>query len=72
ELIFAGLPLNTSYTLKATGAGGTYEEQVSLDSDKRVSFHKPEGGLGSRQMFAIILILIVIIGGIIVIKRIKD
>ncbi len=72
ELVFAGLPLNTSYTLKATGDGGTYEERVSLDSDKRVSFHKPEGGLSSRQMFAIILILVVIIGGIIVIKRIKD
>ncbi len=72
ELVFAGLPLNTSYTLKATGAGGTYEERVSLDSDKQFSFHKPEGGLSNRQMFAIILILIVIIGGIIVIKRIKD
>ncbi|MDD5474053.1 MAG: alkaline phosphatase family protein [Candidatus Methanoperedens sp.] len=72
ELIFAGLPLNTSYTLKATGEGGAYEERVSLDSDKGVSFHKPDGGLSSRQMFAIILIFIVIIGGIIVIKRIKD
>ncbi len=72
ELVFAGLPLNTSYTLKATGARGTYEEHVSLDSDKQVSFRKPDGGIGNRQMFAIILVLIVIIGGMIVIKRIKD
>ncbi|MDL5502633.1 MAG: alkaline phosphatase family protein, partial [Candidatus Methanoperedens sp.] len=26
ELIFSGLPLNSSYTLKATGDGGTFEE----------------------------------------------
>ncbi|MFA4934366.1 MAG: alkaline phosphatase family protein [Candidatus Methanoperedens sp.] len=72
ELIFTGLPLNTSYTLKATGAGGTYEEQVSLDSDKHFNFNNAKSGLNTRSMVAIILILIVIIGGIIVIKRIKD
>ncbi|MDP2845107.1 MAG: sulfatase-like hydrolase/transferase, partial [Candidatus Methanoperedens sp.] len=72
ELIFTGLPLNASYTLKAEGSGRSYEEQVSLDSDKHFNFKATESALGSRQMFAIILILIVIIGGIIVIKRIKD
>jgi hypothetical protein len=72
ELIFSGLPLNTSYTLKATGAGRSYEEHVSLDSDKQFSFHKPDGGISNKQMFAVVLILIVIIGGIIVIKRIMD
>jgi 2,3-bisphosphoglycerate-independent phosphoglycerate mutase len=38
ELIFAGLPLNTVYTLRAAGAGGTYEEHVSLDSDKYFNY----------------------------------
>jgi hypothetical protein len=45
---------------------------VSLDSDKQFSFHKPDGGISNKQMFAVVLILIVIIGGIIVIKRIMD
>lgn len=72
ELIFAGLPLNTTYTLKATGAGGTYEEQVSLDSDKQFDFSNTKSGLNTRGMVAIFLILIVIVAGIIVIKRIKD
>lgn len=72
ELIFAGLPLNTSYTLKASGSGGTYEEHVSLDSDKHFNFNNAKSGLNTRSMVAIILILIVIIGGIIVIKKIKD
>lgn len=72
ELIFAGLPLNTSYTLKAAGAGKTYEEHVSLDSDKRFSFKAHEAGINSRSTLAIILILIIIIAGIIIIKRIKD
>lgn len=72
ELIFTGLPLNASYTLKAEGSGRSYEEQVSLDSDKHFNFKATGSGLSSRQMFAIILILIVIIGGIIVIKKIKD
>ncbi len=72
ELIFAGLPLNTTYTLKATGAGGTYEEQVSLDSDKQFDFSNTKSGLNTRGMVAIFLILIVIAAGIIVIKRIKD
>ncbi|MCZ7392687.1 MAG: alkaline phosphatase family protein [Candidatus Methanoperedens sp.] len=71
ELVFAGLPLNTSYTLKAAGAGGTYEEHVSLDSDKEFNFKSAEAGLGIRNIIAIILILIVIIAGIIIIKRIK-
>lgn len=72
ELIFAGLPLNTTYTLKATGAGGTYEEQVSLDSDKQFNFKSAGAGINNRGMIAVILILIVMIAGIIFIKRIKD
>ncbi len=72
ELIFTGLPLNASYTLKAEGSGRSYEEQVSLDSDKHFNFNNAKSGLNTRNMVAIILILIVIIGGIIVIKRIKD
>ena len=72
ELVFTGLPLNTSYTLKATGAGGTYEELVSLDSDKQFTFSNANSGLSARNMVAIFLILIVIVAGIMVIKRIKD
>ncbi|MBU4491777.1 MAG: sulfatase-like hydrolase/transferase [Euryarchaeota archaeon] len=72
ELIFSGLPLNTTYTLKASGTGGTYEEHVSLDSDKQFNFNPPEAKLSNRAILAVVLILIVIIGGIIVIKRIKD
>lgn len=72
ELIFSGLPLNTSYTLKATGAGRSYEEHVSLDSDKYFNFNAPKAEPNNRRIIAIILIPIVIIAGIIIIKRIKD
>ena len=74
ELIFAGLPLNSSYTLKATGDGGTFEEIVSLDSDKQFNFKKPESlfNISNRALIAIILILIVNIAGLIIIRRIKD
>ncbi|MDP2768120.1 MAG: sulfatase-like hydrolase/transferase, partial [Candidatus Methanoperedens sp.] len=65
ELIFAGLLLNTTYTLKAAGAGGTYEEQVSLDSDKQFNFKAPGAQLSNRGMLAVVLILIVITSGII-------
>jgi len=74
ELIFTGLPLNSSYTLKATGADGTFEEIVSLDSDKQFNFKKPESAfnISNRGWIAIILILIVNIAGLIIISRIKD
>ncbi len=72
ELIFAGLPLNASYTLKAKGSGSAFEEQVSLDSDKQFNFNSANSGLNTRSIVAIILILAVIIGGIFVIKRIQD
>ncbi len=71
ELIFAGLPLNTNYTLRATGGGGTYEEHVSLDSDKQFNFNKPHR-LNNRAMIAIVLILIVNVIGLVIIRRIKD
>jgi len=74
ELIFAGLPLDSSYTLKATGKDGTFEEEVSLDSDKHFSFKKPDRAvnISNRELIAIILILIVNISGLIIIRRIKD
>ena len=74
ELIFAGLPLNSSYILKATGDGGTFQEIVSLDSDKHFNFKKPESALNisNRGLIAIILILIVNVAGLIIIRRIKD
>ncbi|MFZ3383797.1 MAG: alkaline phosphatase family protein [Candidatus Methanoperedens sp.] len=74
ELIFTGLPLNSSYTLKATGADGIFEEIVSLDSDKQFHFKKPESAfnISNRGWIAIILILIVNIAGLIIISRIKD
>ena len=74
ELIFTGLPLNSSYTLKATGADGTFEEIVSLDSDKQFNLKKPESvfNINRRGWIAIILILAVNITGLIIISRIKD
>jgi len=74
ELIFAGLPLNSSYTLKATGDGMNFEEKVSLDSDKHFNFIKPEGRsiISNRGLVAIILILIVNISGLMIIRKIKD
>jgi len=74
ELIFSGLPLNSSYTLKATGDGVDFEEKVSLDSDKQFNLIKPESGSGisNRGLIAIILILVVNIAGLMIIRRIKD
>jgi len=74
ELIFAGLPLNSSYTLKATGDGVNFEEKVSLDSDKQFNFIKPDSrpGISNRGLIAIILILVVNIVGLMIIRRIKD
>ena len=78
-MIFSGLPLNASYTLKATGSAGTYEQQVSLDSDKQFNFSDQNSGLKNitagltyRGIIAIILIVIIVVAGIIIIKRIKD
>ncbi len=71
ELVFAGLPLNTNYTLKASGDGATYEERLFLDSDKHFNF-KPEQGLNYRGVAAVILIFIVVIAGLVLIKRMKD
>ncbi len=74
ELIFTGLPLNSSYTLKASGSGGSHEEQLFLDSDKQFDFDlDPQGsGMNNRKLSAIVLILIVNIAGLLTIKRIKD
>ena len=74
ELIFTGLPLDSSYTLKATGKDGTFEEEVSLDSDKHFNFKKPDStvNISNRGLIAVILILIVNITGLIIIRRIKD
>ncbi len=72
ELVFTGLPLNASYTLKAKSSGNNYEEQFSLDSDKQFNFKNAGSGLDTRSIVAIVLILVVIIGGIFVIRRIKD
>ncbi len=74
ELIFSGLALNSSYTLKATGEGLDFEEKVSLDSDKQFNFIKTDRGssISNRGLIAIILILIVNIAGLMIIRRIKD
>jgi 2,3-bisphosphoglycerate-independent phosphoglycerate mutase len=74
ELIFSGLPLNSSYTLKATGNALDFEEKVSLDSDKHYDFMKSDSrsGISNRGLIAIILILIVNIAGLMIIRRIKD
>ncbi len=71
ELIFAGIPLNTNYTLKAAGIDKTHEETLFLDSDKMIEF-KSDRGLDYRGIIAIILIAVVIIGGLLVIKKIRD
>lgn len=74
ELIFTGLPLNSSYTLKASGSGGNHEEQLFLDSDKQfdLDLDRQGSGLNNRSIIAIVLILIVNITGLVIIKRIKD
>lgn len=72
ELIFAGLPLNTSYTLKASGAEIAYEEHIFLDSDKNLNFYRKESVFNYNRIFAIILILIVMAAGFIVIRKMKD
>ena len=71
ELVFAGMPLNSNYVIKAVGTDKTHEEKLFLDSDKLVKFDSGKG-LDLRGIVAIILILVVIIGGLFVIKRIKD
>ncbi|MBU4138473.1 MAG: alkaline phosphatase family protein [Euryarchaeota archaeon] len=71
DLIFAGMPLNTNYTIKAVGADKTYEEKLFMDSDKLLKFDSGKG-LDYRGIVAIILILFVIIGGILIIRKIKD
>lgn len=71
ELIFAGLPLDTNYIIKAVSADKTYEERLFLDSDKLVRFDSGKN-LDLKGIIAIILILVVIIGGLLIIKRIKD
>lgn len=72
RLIFAGLPLNATYTLKAEGAGGSYEEYVLLDSDRQFVFKPHEALLNNREILAVVLIFAVNIAGIMVIRRIKD
>jgi 2,3-bisphosphoglycerate-independent phosphoglycerate mutase len=71
ELIFVGLPLDMNYTIKAVSADKTHEEFLFLDSDKLVRFNSGRG-LDLRGIVAIILILAVITGGLLIIKRIKD
>lgn len=72
ELGFTGLQLNMSYTLKAKGKEGVYEEHLFLDSDKQFVLSKPESGIIDRKTLAIILILIVVASGLIIIKRMFD
>lgn len=71
DLVFAGMPLNMNYTIKASGADKTHEERLFLDSDRLLKFNSREG-LDYRGIIAIILILAVIISGLFIIKRIKD
>ncbi len=71
ELIFVGLPLDTNYTLKAVSSDKTHEERLFLDSDKLVRFDSGKA-LDLRGIAAIILIFVVIIGGLLIIKRIKE
>lgn len=78
DLAFTGLPLNSNYTLKAKGSGGTFEENMFLDSDKQFDFKENKAGIGGigtiggRKMIAIILIIFVNIIGLVIIKRMKD
>lgn len=71
ELIFVGLPLDSNYTIKAVSSDRTHEEFFFLDSDKLVRLDSGKG-LDLRGIVAIILIILVIIGGLLIIKRIKD
>ncbi len=73
ELIFSGLPLNSSYTLKASGQNGIQEEKLFLDSDKKFNFNvNTSSGMSDRRLSAIILITILNASGLMIIKRIKD
>ncbi|VVB90617.1 2,3-bisphosphoglycerate-independent phosphoglycerate mutase [uncultured archaeon] len=71
ELIFAGAPLYTNYTIKAVGSDKTHEERLFLDSDKLLMFNSGKGQ-DYRGIVAIILILFVITGGFFIIRKIKD
>lgn len=71
ELIFSGLPLNASFTLKAASEDRIFEERISLDSDRQFILNSNKR-TNFRQILAIFLILVVITAGLIVIKRIKD
>jgi len=71
ELIFSGLPLNASFTLKAASEDRTFEEHISLDSDRQFILDSNKR-TNFKEILAIFLILIVIAAGLIVIKRIKD
>ncbi len=73
EIIFSGLPLNSSYTLKASGANGNREEQLFLDSDKQFNFNANRSSeFNNKRLIAIILIVIINAAGLLVIRRIKD
>ena len=71
ELIFAGLPLDSNFIIRAVSADKTHEERLFLDSDKLVRFDSGKG-IDLKGIIAIILIVVVIIGGLLVIKKIKD
>ncbi|HEY9245426.1 MAG TPA: sulfatase-like hydrolase/transferase, partial [Candidatus Methanoperedens sp.] len=71
DLILAGLTLNNNYTLKAESLGRSFEKRISLDSDKRFILNDAETGMSAKEVFAMILILLVNIAGLLYIRRIR-
>ena len=71
ELIYAGIPLNTTYTIKVFSSGGLQEKAVFLDTDKQLYFKNGKVSR-KREIIAVFLIIVVIITGLMIIKRIED
>lgn len=78
--IFSGLKPKINYIVRVSYGDGTLEQEVYLDTDRLVRFEAgtqagSENGwetLVSRESIASVLIIFVIIGGLLVISRIKD
>ncbi len=72
EFIYAGIPINATYTIKASSSGKEYEKTVFLDTDKQIYFERGDAVFNKREIIALMLIIVVITTGIMTIKRMVD